>query len=109
MKKTAITLTFVMILGSFSLTSCSTSQKMQTVQAGDHKLSCHELKMELGKLDTAEEEVNSKKGLTGTNVASALFWIPGLAYTYYDAGQALEAIAERRSHLTTFYNEKNCP
>jgi hypothetical protein len=35
-----------------------------------------------------EADIESKKGVTGTNVASALFWLLGLAYTYYDAGEA---------------------
>lgn len=69
---------------------------------------CNQLKKELEKLDQAEQDVKSKKGMTGTNVASTLFWLPGLAYTYYDAGQAMEAINDRRANLTKFYNNKNC-
>lgn len=93
---------------SASLVGCATSSKPQSVQAGDHKMSCTELRTELERLDQAEAEVNSKKGVTGTNVAAALFWLPGLAYTYYDAGQAMEAINSRRSHITKLYNDKDC-
>ena len=71
-------------------------------------MTCSELTAQLEKLGQAEEAVASKKGVTGTNVAAALFWLPGLAYTYYDAGQAMEAINDRRSHLTSIYNDKNC-
>ena len=78
------------------------------VQIGDDKMSCDEITRELARLDTAQEEVDSKKGVTGTNVAAALFWLPGLAYTCFDAGKANEAIAARRSHLTGLYNQKNC-
>lgn len=104
MKKIAIPL----LAGLVLLGGCATSQKIQVVQAGDHKLSCSQLQGELERLDQAEQTVESKKGVTGTNVAAALFWLPGLAYTYYDAGQANEAIQNRRSHLTKLYNEKNC-
>ncbi|MBE9562432.1 MAG: hypothetical protein IMF12_06180 [Proteobacteria bacterium] len=90
------------------LSSCATSRKVPVVKAGDNNLSCNQLQTELGRLDQAEQDVESKKGLTGTNVASALFWIPGLAYTYYDAGQATEAINDRRTHLTQLSNDKNC-
>jgi hypothetical protein len=90
------------------LGGCATSQKVPAIQAGDNRLSCSQLQMELEKLDQAEQNVDSKKGLTGTNVASALFWIPGLMYTYYDAGQATEAINDRRTHLTQLSNDKNC-
>ncbi|MDM8565759.1 hypothetical protein QUF74_08910 [Candidatus Halobeggiatoa sp. HSG11] len=97
----AITITFV-------LGGCATSRKVHVVQAGDNKLSCSQLQAELVRLDQAEQDVDSKKGVTGTNVASALFWLPGLVYTYYDAGQAIEAINDRRTSLTKFSNDKGC-
>jgi len=71
-------------------------------------MSCEQLQEDLKKLDEASASVQGKKGATGTNVAAALFWLPGLAYTYFDAGQALEAINARRSHLTQLYNDKDC-
>jgi hypothetical protein len=98
----------ILFLGSTLLLGCATSKKVEVVQVGDDNLTCSELTAELKKLDDAQAEVDSKKGVTGVNVASALFWIPGLAYTYYDAGQATEMIAERKSHLTRLYNQKNC-
>jgi hypothetical protein len=107
MNKIIISFMSVLFLG-FLLGGCATSKKIQTVQVGDNKLSCSELVSELAKLDDAEEDIDSKKGLTGTNVASAIFWLPGLAYTYYDAGQAKELIDERRSNLTKLYNDKDC-
>jgi len=90
------------------LAGCATSKKVQVVQAGDQNLSCEQIKSELTRLEDAQDNVDEKKGVTGTNVAAALFWVPGLAYTYYDAGQATEAISERTSHLTKIYNEKQC-
>jgi hypothetical protein len=87
---------------------CATSKKVQIVQPGDNSLSCQQLKVELDRLTQAQTEVDSKKGVTGTNVASVLFWVPGLVYTYYDAGQATEAISDRRAHITNIYNQKNC-
>lgn len=98
----------ILFLSSTLLISCATSKKVEVVQVGDGNLTCSELTAELKKLDDAQAEVDSKKGVTGVNVASALFWIPGLAYTYYDAGQATEMISERKSHLTRLYNQKNC-
>ena len=55
------------------LAGCATSPKIQVVQPGDNNMSCSELIAQLGKLDMAESEVNTKKGVTGTNVASAIF------------------------------------
>lgn len=89
-------------------TGCATSEKIQTAQAGDKGLSCSDITKEFEKLDTAEADVKSKKGMTGTNVAGALLWLPGLAYTFYDAGQATDAINQRRSHLVELSDRKNC-
>ncbi len=95
-------------IGVTLLTGCATSQKVQVVQMGDDKLSCATITEELAQLDKADTEVNSKKGVTGTNVAAALFFWPALAYTYIDAKDANEAISDRRSHLTAIGNKKNC-
>ena len=96
------------VMASLLIVGCATSPKIQVVQAGDNKMSCEQLKEDLTKLDEASASVQGKKGATGTNVAAALFWLPGLAYTYFDAGQALEAINARRSHLTQLHNDKDC-
>ena len=98
----------VIFLFGAMVSGCATSQKIQAIAAGDNKLTCEQLKQELAKLEESSESVESKKGMTGTNVASFLFWWPGLAYTYYDAGQAEELISERKSHLTNLYNDKDC-
>lgn len=90
------------------LTGCATSQKIQAVQPGDDNLSCAAIKDEFRKLDQAQGEIDSKKGVTGTNVAAAVFWLPGLVYTYYDASEANRLISDRRNGLTTIYNKKSC-
>ena len=98
----------VAVAASSLLVGCATSEKVQVVQPGDQNLSCNAIKGEFARLDKAQADIDSKKGFTGTNVAAALLWIPGLAYTYYDAGEATRLISDRRSALTIIYNNKNC-
>ena len=98
----------VTVAASCLLVGCATSEKVQVVQPGDPNLSCNAIKGELARLDKAQADIDSKKGVTGTNVAAALLWLPGLAYTYYDAGEATRLVSDRRSALTTIYNNKNC-
>ncbi|HEC84215.1 MAG: hypothetical protein DRR08_18160 [Candidatus Parabeggiatoa sp. nov. 2] len=105
LNKTGVSL---LLLTALATAGCATSKKVDIVQPGDHKLSCTELKAELQKLDNAQADVDSNKAVTGTNVAAALFWLPGLAYTYYDAGEASRLIADRKAHITQLYNEKDC-
>jgi hypothetical protein len=91
-----------------ALEGCATSEKVQSTQMGDNDLSCKELQAEMKKLDDSQKQVEDKKGANGTNVAAAVFWLPGLAYTYYDAGQATDAINARRSHLVEIFQNKGC-
>ncbi len=103
--KTMKTIAVLMTLVSL-VCGCATSPKMAAVQIGDNELSKTQLVAELDKLNAAQQNIDSKKGMTGTNVAAALFWLPGLAYTYYDAGEATRLIEQRRAHLTALYNQK---
>ena len=98
----------VTIAAGSLLVGCATSEKVQVVQPGDPNLSCNAIKGEFARLDKAQADIDSKKGVTGTNVAAALLWLPGLAYTYYDAGEATRLVSGRRSALTVIYNSKNC-
>ena len=97
----------ILITGIISFfAACSTSPKTQVVQIGDVQYTQDQFKAEFAKLDQAKTEIQKKKGITVTNIAAFLFWVPGLAYTYYDADEALKLIEKRRSHLATLYNQK---
>jgi hypothetical protein len=91
-----------------SLAGCATSEKIQAKQIADREMSCEQLVAENKKLDEAAGKIDANRGVTGTNVVSTLFWLPGLAYTYYDAGEADRLISERRSWLTELHEEKGC-
>lgn len=97
-----------LLLGLAGLAGCATSEKVQAKQIGDSAMSCEQLLAETRQLDEAQRQVDAKRGATGTNVAAALFWLPGLAYTYYDAGQADQLILERKAWLAELYDEKGC-
>lgn len=85
---------------------CATSPKVQVVQAGDTALSKEQLLSEINRLNDADERINEKKGLNGTNAAAALFFWPGLIYTQMDASDARKMVEQRRNHLTGLYNQK---
>ena len=94
--------------GLMALSACTTSEKVQAQQIGDRDMTCEEIIAEDTKLDQAKAEIDSKRGATGTNVAAAIFWLPGLAYTYYDAGQADQLILERKAWLAQLHDDKGC-
>lgn len=94
--------------GLLTLSACATSEKIQAKQIGDTEMSCEQIRAENQRLDEAKLEIDSNRGATGTNVAAAIFWLPGLAYTYYDAGQADQLIMERKAWMAQLYNDKGC-
>jgi hypothetical protein len=103
--KTSSLLTILMATILF-ISGCATSPKVKVIQPGDNNLTREQLKEEISRLDRADSEVDSKKGVTGTNVAAALFFWPGLLYTHMDASEATRLIEQRRSHLMNLYNQK---
>ena len=104
-QKTGVVVVLLMSLLS-ALGGCATSPKINAVQMGDNQLTRDQLASEICKLDQSQQCIDKNKGVTGTNVAAALFWLPGLAYTYYDAGEATRLVNERRTHLTALYNQR---
>lgn len=86
--------------------ACSSSSKTLPLELGDNALTKQQIVDELSRLDLAEQEINSKKGASGTHAEAFLFWWPGLANTHYDASEALKLVEQRRSHLTALYNQK---
>lgn len=105
MKKLIIS---ALLVSLFAMGGCATTEKVQPVQLGDHELSCQQIQAEMTKLDDSQAKVEGNKGVNGTNVAAAVAWLPGLAYTYYDASKATEAISARRSHLVEMFENKSC-
>ena len=46
-----------------------------------------------------EEDGREERTVTGTNVAAALFWWPGLVATYINTDDAIDAAKDRQEHL----------
>lgn len=97
-----ILLSFVILAG------CATPHVVDTKQPGDKKLSCEELEEQIEDANRFEKKARDERGVTGTNVAAAVFFWPGLLATYSNAGDAIDAAQERRNHLTKIYEKKDC-
>lgn len=99
---------WVLISAVLLLAGCASSQKVEPFKAGDYDMSCTELSAELAKLNEAQGKVDENKSANGTNVAAAVLWLPGLAYTFHDAGEATKLINERRANLEHYQAMKKC-
>lgn len=90
------------------LSACACPDVVETKKIGDQSLSCEQLQTEIEEVETARKELSSEKGVTGTNVAAAVFFWPALIATHSNVNDAMRALNERKSHLVEIYNKKAC-
>ena len=100
---------FAMIAAVSLLTAgCVSSQKVDKVQINDNELSCKELAEQIQAAEDYKKKAEENKGVNKTNVAAAIFFIPGLVSTYIDANDAIKAAEDRKQHLLEIYNDRKC-
>lgn len=90
------------------LTACATSAKVERVKMTDAALSCDDLSKEFAEAERFRQEAEGKKGFTGTNVASVVFFWPGLLMTYSDSNDAIRAADERKAYIVDLLGKKGC-
>jgi hypothetical protein len=78
------------------------------VISGDDSLTCQQLDREIERTDDVIRDAKSERGVTGTNVAATLFWLPGLAATWINVYEAIDAGNERIDHLQNLKYKKGC-
>ncbi|MFW5679244.1 MAG: hypothetical protein ACOC3D_03180 [Pseudomonadota bacterium] len=96
------------VVGIVALAGCATPDVVQVEQIDDEQLSCTELRDAIVEAENFEAEARGERKVTGTNVAAAVFFWPGLVGTYLNTEEAIEAAEERQEHLHELYTQKNC-
>ena len=105
MKKTAVV---AALAAALSAAACTTTEKVSVMMPGDRAMTCTQLKDEFAKLDVIKRDADSDKGVNGANVAAVLLFWPAAAGNYLNARDAQQLAEQRRTHLMTFYDEKQC-
>lgn len=105
MKKIAIA---AALCAAVTTGACTTTEKVNVMQPGDRAMTCTQMKDEFARLDTIKADADSDKGVNGANVAAVLFFWPAAAGNYMNARDAENLVNQRRMHLMTIYNEKQC-
>ena len=90
------------------LSACASPEVVSERQVGDSALSCSEIKSELREADKFKDRARSEKGVTGTNVAAALFFWPAMLVTYSNAEEAIRAAEDRTDFLMDLADRKKC-
>lgn len=103
MKKIVLALCAISALGA-----CTTTQRVSVQQPGDRAMTCSGLRSEFTSLEAIIRDGQSDQGVNTANVAAVLFFWPAAVGNYFSARDAMEIAEQRRAHLMTIYNEKNC-
>lgn len=71
-------------------------------------MSCDQLKAAYQEALDFETKARKERGLTGTNIAAAVFFWPAMIGTYKNSEEAIDAAKDRQKHLERIGAEKNC-
>lgn len=74
----------------------------------DSQLTCEELALEITKTRNLKAEAESNKGLSGQNVAWAIFFWPAIFANEANNSDAIRAADERLHFLYGYYREQGC-
>jgi hypothetical protein len=90
------------------LAACASPEVVQEKQARDETLNCPQLLAAVEEAKEFERKGRGERKATGTNVAAAIFFWPGLIATYSNTEDAINAAKERQNYLMKLYGEKKC-
>jgi hypothetical protein len=90
------------------LGGCATPEVVQSKQARDSDMTCPQLKSAYAEAMDFENKARKERGVTGTNVAAAIFFWPAMIGTYKNTEEAIEAAKARQMHLEKVAAGKNC-
>lgn len=88
--------------------ACTSTQKINVMQPGDRALTCTQLKDQFAQLDSIKRDGERDQGVNVANAAALVLFWPAIAGNYLSARDAMQLAEDRRNHLMTYYNEKNC-
>ncbi len=97
-----------LLVGSIFVAGCASPTVVQSKQSSDSNMSCDQLKASYSEAQDFENKARKERGVTGTNVAAAIFFWPAMIGTYANSGEAMDAAKDRQKHLEKIAAEKNC-
>lgn len=96
------------ITAAILLSACASPQVVSLRKPGDANLSCAQLKFEFADAQEFEAKARKERGVTGTNVAAAVLFWPGLIGTYANTEEAINAARKRQEILKEIAVDKKC-
>ena len=91
------------------LNSCATPHVVRVINPNDSSLSCKQLETEISTASKYARDAKAERSFgSKTNIASFIFWLPGVVATQMNADEAVKAANERIKHLTKLKDKKKC-
>ena len=91
------------------LNTCATPHVVSVVGPNDSSLSCKQLETEISTASKYARDAKAERSFgSKTNIASFIFWLPGVVATQMNADEAVKAANERIKHLTKLKDKKKC-
>ena len=97
----------IFIVAGSVLASCTHTQ-VATRAMGDDRLTCKEIDIQASEVRAVLRDIDEKTGVSGRNVAMAVFFWPGVIVNQMNAGDARKAANERLGILADLAKSKNC-
>jgi hypothetical protein len=97
-----------LIISAALVSGCASPTVVQKQKISDATLDCAQLEREMNEADEFRSKAEKEKGVTGTNVAAAIFFWPAMLGTYSNANEAIAAANDRKSHLVEMHRAKGC-
>lgn len=91
-----------------TISGCASPEVVQVRQMDDSSLTCDQLKDSYDEAYEFEGKARKERGVTGTNVAAAVFFWPALLATYSNTDDAVTAAKDRQNALLRLAEKKNC-
>jgi hypothetical protein len=90
------------------LVACATPTIVAARKAGDSTLSCDQLKAEFAEAIDFEEKARKERGMTGNNVAAAIFFPLAMVGTFANIEEATAAAKVRQGNIEKIAEQKKC-
>ncbi len=90
------------------LSGCASPTVVQTKQSNDSSMNCAQLKSAYSDAQDFESKARKERGVTGTNIAAAIFFWPAMIGTYKNTEEAIDAAKDRQKHIEKIAESKRC-
>lgn len=96
------------IAASMSLTACVSTQTVSEKQVNDSELTCSSIATRIGEVRAASNYAKANRGVSGANVAAALFFWPALLVNNSNTSNMIKSMESRETVLVGYYSSNNC-